>query len=267
MTDAPFPPWSPRRLNRLAEELNARSYLEIGVSTGATFLHVNVPERTGVDPRYGFDTSQHTDEHTRFFAGTSDEFFAQLPRGTKFDLIFIDGLHTFEQTYRDLCSALSLSHPATAILIDDTLPSDVYSALPDPASAHGHRARTGSDDQSWHGDTYKVVYAIHDFHLGLDYRTIVDSGNPQTLVWQSAGIRRPPAVASMEALTRLSYFDLLESIDVLQCASEAEALERCLRVVGQAIPETAAPRSRAARTGGSNRVGRRDGTSPKTGRP
>lgn len=241
MTDAPFPPWSPRRLNRLADELSAQSYLEIGVSKGATFIHVNVPERTGVDPRYQFDTSPFTDEHTNFFDGTSDEFFAQVPAGTKFDLIFIDGLHTFEQTYRDLCSALSLSHPATVILIDDTLPSDVYSAIPDPSRALGHRARTGSDNTAWHGDTYKVVYAIHDFHLGLDYRTIIGSGNPQTLVWQASNIRRPPAVASMEALTRLSYFDLLESIDVLQCESEADVMERCLRVVATTSPETVSP--------------------------
>jgi methyltransferase family protein len=241
MTDAPFPPWSPRRLNRLADELNSQSYLEIGVSKGATFLHVNVPERTGVDPLYQFDTSPFTDEHTHFFEGTSDEFFSQLPRGTKFDLIFIDGLHTFEQTYRDLCSALTLSHPATVILIDDTLPSDVFSAIPDPGRALSHRARTGSDNQAWHGDTYKVVYAIHDFHLGLDYRTIIESGNPQTLVWQSSNIRRPPAVPSMEALTRLSYFDLLESIDVLQCVSEAEAMEQCLRVVAKTSPKTVSP--------------------------
>lgn len=243
MTDAPLPQWSPRRLNHLADALGAHSYLEIGVSKGATFFYVTVPERTGVDPHYQFDTSQVIDEHTRLFDGTSDDFFAQLPAGSTFDLIFIDGLHTFEQTYRDLCSALSHSHTDSVILIDDTLPSDVYSAIPDPSRALGHRARTGSNNTAWHGDTYKVVYAIHDFHLGLDYRTITGSGNPQTLVWQSSNIRRPPAVASMEALTRLSYFDLLESIEVLQCEPEVESLEQCLRALGKMPREMVSPGS------------------------
>ena len=46
---------SPRRLNRLAEALDCKTYLEIGVSEGITFNAVNVVTKTGVDPDFQFD--------------------------------------------------------------------------------------------------------------------------------------------------------------------------------------------------------------------
>ena len=94
-----------------------------------------------------------------------------------------------------------------------------------------YRSALGDDDLSWHGDTFKVVFALHDFHPGLNYRTIVGSGNPQTLVWRSKSRGRSRAPGSMEAISRLSYFDLLESIDVLRERSEDEAIQECVREV------------------------------------
>jgi len=98
------------RLNRLADAVGARSYLEIGVETGVTFDRVRVAERTAVDPIFLFDITQHASEDTIFAQTTSDEFFAGLPAAKQYDLIFVDGLHTFEQTYRDLCNCLLHSH-------------------------------------------------------------------------------------------------------------------------------------------------------------
>ena len=148
------------------------------------------------------------DELTSLHETTSDEFFQTLPPGKTFDLVFLDGLHTFEQTYRDVCNVLIHSHPNTAVLIDDTKPSDVYSSLRDPGKAMEYRKTTGSDDHSWHGDTFKVVFALHDFHRGLDYRTIVGSGNPQTLIWRSKKGWGRPVLDWMEAIFPLTYFDL-----------------------------------------------------------
>jgi len=146
-----------KRLNRLAAALGAKSYLEIGVHTGGTFARVQVAERTAVDPAFPFPVSDHEDDVTIFAEMTSDEFFAGLPAGKTYDLVFIDGLHTFEQTYRDLCNAIVRSHPAAPILVDDTVPSDVYSALRDPEQAFAFRAAAGPDGSAaWHGDTFKV---------------------------------------------------------------------------------------------------------------
>ena len=224
-----------KRLNRLAAALGAKSYLEIGVHTGGTFARVQVAERTAVDPAFPFPVSDHEDDVTIFAEMTSDEFFAGLPAGKTYDLVFIDGLHTFEQTYRDLCNAIVHSHPATPILVDDTVPSDVYSALRDPEQAFAFRAAAGPDGSAaWHGDTFKVVFAVHDFHLGLDYRTIVGSGNPQTLVWRSGAGRRRPLLDSLEKISRLTYFDMVNQSPVLRECDEETALREGLEALGPA---------------------------------
>ncbi len=221
-----------KRLNRLAAALGAHSYLEIGVHTGGTFARVQVAERTAVDPAFPFPISDHEDEVTSFAEMTSDEFFSGLPAAKTYDLIFIDGLHTFEQAYRDLCNSILHSHPGTVILLDDTVPSDVYSALRDPEQAFAFRAAAGPDGGvAWHGDTFKVVFAVHDFHLALDYRTIMGSGNPQTLVWRSNSGWRRPLLDSLEQITRLTYFDMVNNGHVLRQCDEETALRECLTAV------------------------------------
>jgi hypothetical protein len=71
-----------------------------------TFERIRVAERTAVDPTFLFDIGKHANENTIFADTTSDRFFAGLPAQKRYDLIFIDGIHTFEQTYRDLCNSL-----------------------------------------------------------------------------------------------------------------------------------------------------------------
>ena len=219
------------RINRLAEALGARSYLEIGVETGVTFERVRVAERTGVDPTFLFDIAEDADETTMLARTTSDEFFSELPAANLYDLIFIAGVHTFEQSYRDLCNSILHSQPHTVILLDDTLPSDVYSSLRDPYQAQAFRDAAGGDSSDWHGDTFKVVFAIHDFHLGLDYRTIVGAGNPQTLIWRSNAGRRQPLLGSLEAISRMTYFDMVRQIHALRQFPEETTIQACLKAL------------------------------------
>jgi hypothetical protein len=219
---------SARRVNALGKQLNAKRYLEIGVSKGETFRDVEIAERTGVDPNFLFDTKEKSNEFTRFVVNTSDGFFSTEPLLPPYDVAFIDGLHTFEQVVRDFSNVLLHTHWQSAIIIDDTLPSDVYSAIPDIRSAHRFRKAAGGEGLAWHGDVFKTVFYIHDFWPSLNYRTITGSGNPQTLVWRANGIHRPPLFNNLERISRLTYFDLQDHLEVLQIVSEAEAIDLCI---------------------------------------
>jgi len=42
-----------------------------------------------------------------FAVTTSDEFFSTLRPSKRYDVAFIDGLHTFEQTYRDVINTFA----------------------------------------------------------------------------------------------------------------------------------------------------------------
>jgi hypothetical protein len=217
--------WSARRINLLADRLSAKRYLEIGVHKGDTFTDVKIAERTAVDPEFKFDINPLAGEHTHFYEKTSDQFFSAIEADTVFDIIFIDGLHQFEQVVRDFSNAIIHSRSSSVIVLDDTKPNDVYSAIPNVRDTMKFRSRAGIEDFSWHGDVYKLVFFLHDFWPALNYRTIVGSGNPQTFVWRSQNFERVPRFNSFESISRLTYYQLIDNIDVLRECEEGTAIE------------------------------------------
>lgn len=223
---------SARRINRLGDALGAATYLEVGVFRGETLRDVSIPYRVGIDPRFRIDVQELADERTVLVESTSDDYFRHLDPEIEFDVVFLDGLHTFEQTYRDLCAVLSHAHRRTVILLDDTFPTDPWSAIPDIGRSLRLREQAGLVDRAWHGDVYKVVLAIHSFHPALDFRTLMGPGNPQTLVWRGrlADERYPPL--SIDQVARMSYFDLLEMRHLMRESTEEEAIAACLGALG-----------------------------------
>jgi hypothetical protein len=171
---------------------------------GLTLESIEAPTRLGVDPAPKFDLSR-LPKGLEFFKGTSDDFFQQLDSDVYFDVVFLDGLHTFEQVYRDLLN--TLAHlPDGAILIDDTVPSDEVSALPDQGASFARRSELGLPGLPWHGDAWKLVVSVARYHPELDFRTILGSGNHQTLLWKTQphaeiAAPRPDAVEQIAPLT------------------------------------------------------------------
>ncbi len=220
--------WAVRRLNPMLATYENSRYLEVGVANGRTFVDVVADRKVAVDPKFKFDVASQRKPGVDFFEVTSDDYFAQLPAGEKFDVVFLDGLHTFEQTFRDLLNTLAHTHDESAILIDDTFPNDVYSSLANPRRTMQYRQRADAKGAGWHGDTYKVVFAIHDFLPFLCYRTLVGRGNIQTLVWRGNTQPRKPLFDNLETISRMTYFDMLDHEDAFFKASEADAIAACL---------------------------------------
>lgn len=206
-------PWSPRRLNRLAAGLpNCRSYLEIGIEYGYTLRQVNVAQKVGVDPDPRL-RKREIPRGTSILSVTSDQYFARLSQDARFDLIFLDGLHEWHQTYLDLINALNHSEPRTVIVIDDVVPSDRFSAIPNQMEAIDARHRSGGTNFEWHGDVYKVLLAISEFHPDLHFRVISpESGNPQAVLWQSEASAEPfVTLASPDAYEHVTFETVFEN--------------------------------------------------------
>ncbi len=216
------------RLLTIADFHPVQSYLEVGVYAGGTFNAVNFPRKVAVDPNFMFDTRTAAGPGIDFHELRSDEYFTSPDHHERFDLIFLDGLHEFRQTLRDFINALDYSHAASVIVLDDVLPNDVFSALPDVSRAYRFRElnRPGNPDRSWHGDVYKVVLAIHDLFPRISYCTVNrGEGNPQTFCFRSPRRDFRPHFASLEQIERLSYFELLDHLDLLNPVSEDEAFQ------------------------------------------
>lgn len=210
------------RINRTAELTQALRYLEIGVATGRTFLNVNVMEKHGVDPKFRFGTADFANEQVRFFEMTSDRYFTDVAtRLDIFDIIFLDGLHTFEQTFRDFCASQAHAHADTVWILDDVFPNDVFSALPSQQRALAFRKQHGLKSRDWHGDVFKCVFAINDFFPSFSFRTVERGyGNPQTFLVQRPRTNFAPLFGDLERITRLDYWDFCKHRELLRLEPE-----------------------------------------------
>lgn len=145
----------PRRLNYLLSLCGrGERYLEIGLFSGKTFEAVNAKEKVGVDPKPRF-WRLPVPSGIRVWKSTSKEFFENYD-GQFFDLILLDGLHEAWETYCDLVASLRFLNPGGGIMIDDVLPSDLPSALPNPDESRQGKEREGITHHRWYGDVWKL---------------------------------------------------------------------------------------------------------------
>ncbi len=122
-------------IQRIIDNKKFNSYLEIGCDDDILFSKVKVKEKIGVDPVSGGN-----------FKGTSDEFFLQ--NRLYFDCIFIDGLHEYNQVYKDILNAINFLKDDGIIILHDCLPSSIHQqAVP--------RYKSG-----WTGDVWKAIVNI-----------------------------------------------------------------------------------------------------------
>lgn len=216
---------SVRRINFLKGLNSGQSYLEVGVSKGHTFNQLKFLLKHAVDPRFRFNLQEHNEPGTHFFQMTSDEYFTSEHTNIKFDIIFLDGLHTYDQTYRDFCNALSHSLDRTIFIIDDTRPSDSFSAMRNQnfavSSRKAESTLTGTPgiDAAWHGDVYRMLFLLKLFHPKLNYATLSED-NPQTIIWSKNCIPRSkqghdllPFIPFEDTRFLRKAFENMESID------------------------------------------------------
>jgi len=143
-------------INLLIEKYDLKSYLEIGVFKGDNFNRIRCDLKHSVDPNF-----------PATFEMTSDEFFMiNCPQVEMmyYDLIFIDGLHTEEQTYKDLANALFLLAAGGIIVVHDCNPLTEWHTRPPEEYKRG---------EEWNGTTYKgFIRFVHDHCDGLHTLTI-----------------------------------------------------------------------------------------------
>lgn len=102
-------------INSLIVKFNYKTYLEIGVDRGDNFRGVQCKSKESVDPvQLGFTTH----------VTTSDEFFRSRAGSRAWDLIFIDGLHHYDQCYRDIKNSLDYLSPGGTVVCHDMGPND-----------------------------------------------------------------------------------------------------------------------------------------------
>lgn len=218
------------RVNRLAALLQATRYLELGSRDGKRFCAVRCTERTGAGIKAsawtGADRAGATLVDVR-----PERFLAQLDPRTTFDIIAVARRATADAAYRVFVATLLHAHPRTVWLLDDIVPA----AFDPPAPAAPENPVAGPGSGS---DLFKLVAMLHDFHQGLDYRTIRSGRTTQTLVWRSPRSHRAPRFASIASIAHLTDADAHRESEIFQFASEDDALRACYAALRLAGPST-----------------------------
>lgn len=187
-------------------------YLEIGIENGLTLEAVCLNDKYGVDPNLMVNKIIKP-KGTKLFLKESDIFFDALFE-SKFDIVYLDGLHTFEQTYRDFKNVIQYLHLNSILMVDDTVPLDEFSSHPIQSESYRLRKKSGKKDNgAWHGDVFKLVCTLNYLNLPeLNYRTLVDLQNPKSVVWLKQGFDWPKKLPDLnrklsESFTYSKYFE------------------------------------------------------------
>jgi len=135
----------------LIKKNNYKNYLEIGCDKNQLFSKVNISNKIGVDPVSGGNVRK-----------TSDDFFKE--NKSSFDIVFIDGLHTYEQVKRDILNSVNFLLDEGIILVHDCMPDSL-----------GKQAVPRYKMQ-WNGDVWKAIVDLRQQENLEIYTCEIDQG-------------------------------------------------------------------------------------------
>ena len=125
-------------IQKLVDTYELTRYLEIGVFKGENFDKIHCDIKHSVDPNY-----------PAVFKMTSDHFFEKNRTYnpiTQYDIIFIDGMHAAEQTYKDIVNAYDILLPGGFIVVHDCNPATEWHTRPVDEYNQG---------EEWNGTAYQ----------------------------------------------------------------------------------------------------------------
>ncbi|MBD1140862.1 class I SAM-dependent methyltransferase [Pelagibacterales bacterium SAG-MED39] len=137
-------------INLVIKKNRYKKYLEIGCNLDEVFDKINI-NKVGVDPVSGGN-----------FRGTSDDFFSK--NSDKFDCIFIDGLHIYEQVMKDILNSIKFLDDNGVIIIHDCLPESI-----------GHQ-RVPRSRYNWNGDVWKAIVEVRTWKNFDTFTILADQG-------------------------------------------------------------------------------------------
>ena len=138
-------------IDYLIKKYDYKDYLEIGCDRDQLFSRVNLENKIGVDPYSGGNVRK-----------TSDDFF--INNNKTFDLVFIDGLHTYTQVKKDILNSVKFLNTNGIILVHDCLP-DTMSKQAVPRYK-----------MQWNGDVWKAIVDLRQDHDLDIYTCEMDQG-------------------------------------------------------------------------------------------
>ena len=165
-------------IHTVVEMTRAKTYLEIGVASGDVFFRVKARQKIAVDPLFKFSTMKQIRQiiknpwnvRNRYYEMTSDEYFSKRRATVErrgLDVAFVDGLHTFEQSLRDVENCLRYLNEGGVIIVHDCNPPSDAAAFPAASIDHARNANVSGWTGVWCGDTWKTIVYLRSVNANL----------------------------------------------------------------------------------------------------
>lgn len=211
-------------------QIKAKTYLEIGIDSAECFEKISADRKFGVDVvptvslintmlnnaridlfKYSSSDSRKSaqivlnaavslsndmpdNDLSELYFMASDMFFALhapiLFEHESIDVAFVDGLHTYHQSYIDICNALEFMSEKGIVLVQYCNPPTKASALPAHSIEETARSKPPGWDGVWCGDVWKSILRLRTTRKDLkvfvldcnDGMGVVCKGEPDGLL-------------------------------------------------------------------------------------
>ena len=218
-------------IQTIIDKRNARKYLEIGVHKGHTFLRIKARHKIAVDPYYlisfrkkiSWSFKNISNFSAKYCRLPSDEFFIQerLPQGL--DVVFVDGLHTFQQSLKDVYNSLSHLNEKGVIVMDDCNPPNEAAAHPADSLDQAANLNLPGWTGEWCGDVWKTICYLRTFEKDLNV-FVLDCNHGIGIITRG----KPDRLLNFtkEDLNKLTYHDLANQRKELLNLKDVDFLNR-----------------------------------------
>lgn len=183
-------------IQQIINKKMARSYLEIGVYNGKNFFPIKAWRKIAVDPLFQIEGKKRLkwlfknfyNIGAKYHETTSDNYFANATGTKPFDVIFIDGLHTYAQSLKDVINSLNILADNGVIIMHDCSPPHEDAAFPAQSLDHADSLNLPGWTGEWCGDVWKTICYLRSFRkdlqvfvLDCDFGVgIITKGNPSS---------------------------------------------------------------------------------------
>ena len=136
-------------IQTVIDKINAKKYLEIGISSSENWKKIRCENKVSVDPEILANAD---------YVLTSDKFFEQNQE--TFDVVFVDGLHHADQVKADILNSLAVLTPGGYIICHDINPiKEQHQLIPFSSG-------------TWNGDCWKAFVELRSERDDLDMYTV-----------------------------------------------------------------------------------------------
>ncbi len=188
---------------------NYSSYLEIGVNRGYCFFNIKCKNKTGVDPRFEIPLwrkwlyifKNTCNINNNYIEKTSDDFFKA--NKNSFDIILVDGLHTFQQSYKDIINSMQVLNQNGYILIHDCSPISAASAQ--DVESINEAKKHPEYEGDWSGAVWKSIIKFRQEYPNI-FTAVIDTDHGVGII--APNMKSTKQLSKNILLDQLHYSDL-----------------------------------------------------------